>query len=69
MESGQPVGGPPSGPTRSDDDGPRDEPKVSREVAERALSVIGKYKSGSADLAENHDEEYALAIEERWKSR
>ncbi len=41
-------------------------PRITREMAERAMKVKG-YAGGGGNLAENHDEEYALAIEERWK--
>ena len=41
-------------------------PRITREMAERAINVKG-YPGGGGKLADNHDEEYALAIEERWK--
>jgi hypothetical protein len=40
----------------------RDEQRQRREAA---LSVIGKYRSGLGDLAENHDEYFVQSIEER----
>jgi len=41
-------------------------PRITRDMAERAMNVKG-YAGGDGKLADNHDEEYALAIEERWK--
>jgi hypothetical protein len=36
-----------------------------RRRIEQALSVVGRYRSGLGDVAENHDEYITQAIEER----
>lgn len=36
-----------------------------RRRIDATLSVVGKYRSGLADLSENHDEYFVQAIEER----
>ncbi len=42
-------------------------PGISREDAQALLSVVGCVSSRVGNLSENHDEEFALAVEERWK--
>ena len=37
------------------------------EVRARALAIAGKFRSGTGDIAENHDEYLAQAIEGKWK--
>jgi predicted transcriptional regulator len=37
------------------------------ELRARAIAIAGKFRSGLTDLAQNHDEYFAQAIEEEWK--